>query len=301
MKEDTEAKKTEAPDLFGLTQASIQGLIEELKRSSTLASDEGPVPPRAEQVAGLALAESIRLIRLGTRTEIAQASDELSQLLIASAGELLKADQPEAYRLLSAASVTLGAATSASSKGGAPTVMRSWSGKAGEVVKLLLGASGEQAQRAYLREKVGIADESHFSHILSDLEAARLIVRVRTGKERLVRLGPIGRTEEVRKELADAKPIFPQGLREPRIEGSDPADRRNDPGPRHLRLVPTTEPAELAAVAENESFAVAGNMSTFTLCQITGINRLDAEADETLGGTVSAADRLLLARPSLTN
>jgi hypothetical protein len=300
MSEDTDMN-TDAPDLFALTQASIRELIEDLKREATLADDGGPVPPRAEQVAGLALAESIRLIRMGTRAEIARASDELSQLLIASAGERLAAEQQEAHRLLSGASVALGAATPASSKGGAATVMRSWKGKAGEVVKLVLDATGEQAPRSYLREKVGIVDESHFSHLLSDLEAARLIVRVRTGKEILVRLGPTGRTEEVRNELADGKPIFPHGLDERGGEGSDLADRRNDPGPRHLRLVPTTEPAEIAAVVQNEIYAAAENTSTFTLCRLTSMNRLEAEADEPLGDAMSAADSLLLARQSRTN
>jgi hypothetical protein len=300
MSEDTKTK-SDAPDLFRLTQASIQVLIEDLKREATLTDLGGPVPPRAEQVAGLALAESIRLIRMGTRAEIARASDELSQLLIARAGERLKEDQEEAHRLLAGAAVALGAATPASSKGGAATVMRSWNGKAREVVKLVLEATGEQAPRSVLRAKVGVADESHFSHLLADLEAARLIVRVRTGKEILVRLGPTGRSEEVRRELADGKPIFPHGLQEPRIEGGNPADRRNDPGPRHLRLVPATEQAGLATVAENEGFAAAGNTTTSTLGQVTKMNRLDAEVDEPFGDAMSAADPLLPARQSLAN
>jgi hypothetical protein len=299
MSEDVNTK-SEAPDLFRLTKASIQVLIEDLKREDTLGDEGGPTPPRAEQVAGLALSESIRLIRMGTRAEIARASDELSQLLITRAGERLKEDQEEAYRLLSSAAVALGAATPASSKGGAATVMRSWSGKAKEVVKLVLDATGEQAPRSFLREKVGIADESHFSHLLADLEAARLIVRVRTGKEILVRLGPTGRSEEVRRELADGKPIFPHGLQDSAIEGGDPADRRNDPGPRHLRLVPPTEQAGLATVAENEGFAIAGNTSTYTLCQVS-MNRLGAGEDEPVGDAMSSADPFLAPRQSLAN
>lgn len=297
--------KTEAPDLFELTQASIQDLIEDLKRENTLADDDGSAPARAVQVAGLILAESIRLIRMGTRTEIAEASDELSQLLITSAGERLEQDRPEAHRLISGAAVALGAATSASSKGGAQTVMRSWKGKAKEVVKLLLEAPGEQAQRSYLREKVGITDHSHFSHVLSDLEAARLIVRVRTGKETLVRLGPTGRTEQVRDELIPGELIFPHGFRRWQIEYVDRASQRNYPGPPHLKLVPPVEPAGLPAVVENEVLALAGNTSTSSLYQVTGINRPDVEADkpndELFGEAMYAADLPLLARQTSTH
>lgn len=299
--------QTEAPDLFELTKASIEELIEDLKREHTLADDDGSAPPRAVQVAGLALAESIRLIRMGTRTEIAEASDELSQLLITAAGERLEQERQEAFRLLSAAAVALGAATSASSKGGAQTVMRSWKGKAKEVVKLLLDAPGEQAQRSYLREKVGITEESHFSHILSDLEAARLIVRVRTGKEMLVRLGPTGRTEQVRAELSPGRLIFPHGFRRAAWETElfDRAGRRNYPGPRGLSLVPAVEPAGRAAVVENEIFAAAGNTSTSSLCQVIDINRADTEADkpddELFGEAMYAAEPPLLARHASTN
>ena len=48
--------RTEAPDLFELTQASIQDLIEDLKRENTLADDDDAAPARAVQVAGLILA-----------------------------------------------------------------------------------------------------------------------------------------------------------------------------------------------------------------------------------------------------
>lgn len=304
MTQDTDPR-TQALDLFDLTQASIQDLIEDLKREHALDNDDDSAPPRAVQVAGLTLAESIRLIRMGTRTEIAEASDELSQLLITSAGERLGQNQPEAYRLLSGAAVALGAATSASSKGGAQMVMRSWKGKAKEVVKLLLDAPGEQAQRSYLREKVGITDHSHFSHLLSDLEAARLIARVRTGKEVLVRLGPTGRTDQVRDELSPGRPIFPHGFRRWKIEGIDRASERNHPGPPHLRLVPQVEAAGLAAVVENEVFTPAGNTSTSSLSQVTSMNRPDVEADkpndELFGEAMYAADLPSLARQTSTH
>jgi hypothetical protein len=196
-------------DLFALSRASVDVLVADLETEATLDDPGDATPPRAEQVAGLVLAEAIRLIRLGTRAEIARASNSLAQLLIADSGERLEREQEETYRLLVSASTALSAATPASSKGGALTVLRSWKGKACELVEMLNETPERPIQRAYLRTKLGIEDESHFSHLLSDLEAARLIVRVRTGREVAVRLGTAAHTDEVRKALQiEGEPIL---------------------------------------------------------------------------------------------
>jgi len=285
-----------APDLFALSHASVQTLIEDLKREETLDDRGGAAPPRAEQIAGLVLAESIRLIRMGTRPEIARASNELSQLLIGSAGERLESEQPEAHRLLSGASVALGAATPASSKGGAQTVLRSWNGDAGEVVKMLLEAPSERLPRARLREAAGIEDESHFSHLLSNLEAAGLIVRVRTGKTILVRLAAAGRTEEVRRELGvEERPILLERTVTEALEQWRSVDFI------HPRLPPSIEPAGLAPPAPNEVFAVGETIQALTFCQLTSMSSLDPEADEAFGGALSTGENSPLASRSRAN
>ncbi|HTR73951.1 MAG TPA: hypothetical protein VMH33_01675 [Solirubrobacterales bacterium] len=278
-----------APDLFGLTQASIQTLIEDLRRTETLDDKGGAAPPRSEQVAALVVAEAIRLIRLGTKAEIARAARELSKLLIGSVGERLEEEQEEAHRLLSGASVALSAATPASSKGAARTVLRSWSGDAGRVMKLVLEAPGERAPRIQLRETMGIDDQSHFSHILSDLEAARLIIRVRTGKEKLVRVGPVGRTEEIREALGlvGGGPIVHRS----RLDRKD--ERRNLVDFTH-RHRPGVEPAEIAPPPPQEIFAVVENTSTFTQCGIARVNRLDPDAEDAFEDTLAATRPLAI-------
>jgi DNA-binding MarR family transcriptional regulator len=64
----------------------------------------------------------------------------------------------------------------------------------GRSVLELLAAEGQAVSRSEIKRRLDLA-ESHLSHLLRDLEAAGLIVRIRTekGREVLVDLGPEGR------------------------------------------------------------------------------------------------------------
>lgn len=275
-------------DLFDMANSPIPELVEDLADEATLGDGGGAVPPRAVQVAGLILAESVRLIRLGTRREIAEASDALSQLLIEEVGEELEQRHPEAHRLVSGASVTLSAATPASSRGGAQTVLQSWSGKPLEVVERLYEAPGERLLRAELRAKVGILDQSHFSHMLSDMEGARLVVRVKIGKERLIRLGPAARSKEVRRMLVEPGPIFKR-------EGSSQhlaSPKRNLPA----RPEPTLARFEsvMPPLYENESFTGAPTQTTLTICRLSSLRSLNpSEEENSLAEVLELPGRLL--------
>jgi hypothetical protein len=276
-------------ELFDLAKAPISELIADLETEETLSDDGGAAPPRAEQIAGLILAEAIRLIRLGTRHEIARASNALAQMLIEEGGEELERRHPEAHRLVTGASVSLSAATPAASRGGAQTVLRSWSGKSREVLERLYEAPAERMRRAELRAKVGILDESHFSHLLSDLEGARLVVRAKTGgREVLVRLGPVAQSDEIRAMLIEPGPIFRSKAE---LTGRHSAERKN-----RLGHEPTLTRLEtiLSPPYENESFAGAQSPTTLTICRLTSLRDLDQGKEESpFAGAFASHDRSL--------
>jgi hypothetical protein len=202
-------------DLFTLKDASIAELLAALREPATLADEGGVVPARSLQVSELIVAESVRLIRLAPRAELAEAADELAQSLIAPDMEGLERRQPEAHLLVVAASIVLGAAVAASSSGGEMTVLRSWAGKALEAVAAVNREEGETMQRSKLRAELGIEDESYLSHLLADLEAAGLLLRVREGREITLHLGPTGYRDHVQDLLPeDAAGVFWQGREE---------------------------------------------------------------------------------------
>src|SRR3954447_11351797 len=64
----------------------------------------------------------------------------------------------------------------------------------GRALLELLAAEGQPVSRAEVKRRLGMA-ESHLSHLLADLEASGLIVRIRgqKGQGVLVDLGPEGR------------------------------------------------------------------------------------------------------------
>jgi hypothetical protein len=169
-------------DLLSLASGdtSTAEYLEELKLCIDDPSIQGPsnIPPRSVQLAGLLLCEAIRLIRRGTRPEVAQASVELSRFLITSRGESLASVDPEAHRLVGAASVAIGAATPASSPGGEVMVLRSWEQKATSVLRCLHGAPEESLERGELLSRAGF-DGQGSTHLLVDLESAGLTVSYR--------------------------------------------------------------------------------------------------------------------------
>jgi DNA-binding MarR family transcriptional regulator len=191
------------PDFMKLAAAPLATLVAEVERTAEVPPDEsGEIPSLATQVADFALAEAIRLIRLGTRDEIVDGAVELSQLMIRPAGETLSRLHPEAYATLVAASTALSAAAEPMSKGGELAVLRSWNGSALAATKHVSDAAGRALPRAELRELMRV-EESYLSHLLNDLDVAGLIERVRVGRNVTVHLGARGYAEHVQELLAE--------------------------------------------------------------------------------------------------
>lgn len=188
---------TESGDLLTLARtASLPELIGALYEDATLDEESGPLPSRANQIARLIVSRAIRLIRLGTQSELADGGLELIQALSHPNVKVLADDFPEAHRLLSGAAVALRSATSPASSGGELAVLRGWNKKARRAVQAVINAKGEEISRAALREQLGV-DESYLSHLLADLEAAGLVVRIRDGRTVTVHTGPAARSEHV--------------------------------------------------------------------------------------------------------
>jgi DNA-binding transcriptional ArsR family regulator len=192
---------TASRDLFSLSDAPLETLLETLLEEQSLADRGGVAPPRAEQIADLILSAVIRLIRLGTPGQLADAGVEVSRRLVGSAAEELERCHPRAYRVLAAASLVLGAAAAPSSGGGEVAVLRAWNGLALEAFAAVSRAPGQAMARSELRCELGHIDESHLSHILADLEDAGLVARIRDGRNVTVHLGPLGHEKHVRELL----------------------------------------------------------------------------------------------------
>ncbi len=161
-----------------------------------------PVAPNADQLARYVLAETVRLIRRGTRGELADAADALSHLLTTGDGEELAQRHPRAYRALDSAADVIVVAASPASRGGELAVLRAYEGRALALVWHVDRAQARALPRAQLLELLGVKD-SYLSHILAELELAGLIERIRDGRNVAVHLGPRGYTEEVQKLLRD--------------------------------------------------------------------------------------------------
>jgi hypothetical protein len=190
-------------DLFSLATAPLRELLDALTEAQTLAEQDAEVPARATQIARLIVADAVGLIRVGTRQALAEAGNALAQAVARPSGEQLRKRQPEAYRLLSAAAVTLGAAIAPSSSGGELAVLRSWEGDARRAVALVARSRGQAIRHVALRDLLG-REEPYLLHMLAELEAADLIVRVQTeeeGEEAEVRLGPAAELPHVQELL----------------------------------------------------------------------------------------------------
>ena len=203
---DLKSNKTGPRDLLSLARtSSMPELLAALLEERTLNETNSPVPPRANQIARLVISKTVLLIRLGTQAELADATVEVVRALASPNGKLLAERFPQAHRLLSGASVSLRAATPPSSSGGELAVLRMWKGKAQMAVKLVVHADGEEMSRAELRRRLGV-NESYLSHLLADLEAAGLLVRIRDGRTVTVHVGPTGKSDHVRKFLLAHNP-----------------------------------------------------------------------------------------------
>ncbi len=196
--------------MLSLQKARMPELVAALEEEQTLQGEERALPRRARRVARILMTEAIRLIRVGTRAEIADAALELAEALTRPSAERLKELHPAAHRLLTSASDALAAATPPSSGGSEMTLLnpRSWNGKSREAVAILSGSEGRSMPWAELRERLRIS-KSHLSHMLSELEAAGLVVRVRSGRNVTVHLGVVGRSEHVQKMLPRQERVPP--------------------------------------------------------------------------------------------
>ncbi len=213
-------------DLLGLTLAPMSERLAALRIEWGRHEQSGPLPSRAVQVAGLVVGETVRLIRLGDRSEVTGAARELSKLVAQNTPDAATR-HPESYRLAAGASVVLGAAGSPSSAGAELTVLNSWNGKALEAVELLNRAHDRTLARSELRSQLGDLTESHLTHLLRDLEAAGLALRIKEGRMVTVHLGPSGKSDHVQARLAkDPLPVRFRGTE----RDIDPGARRRAAG-----------------------------------------------------------------------
>jgi DNA-binding MarR family transcriptional regulator len=231
--------RTASRDMLSLALAGMPELIAALEEERTLAEEPSALPPRSKRVARMIMAETIRLIRLGTRVELATAALEVAKALARPYAERLATNHPSAYRLLCSASDALGAATPPSSAGSELTVLRSWNDNARKALAIVNKAPGRVIARADLRAQLGV-DESYLSHLLADLEAPGLVVRIRFGRTVQVHLGPVGRSEHVQQILSHEPPPPNTRMRTrleqgPRLTNLDLSElvyaRDNEPAP----------------------------------------------------------------------
>jgi DNA-binding transcriptional ArsR family regulator len=182
-------------DLLSLMSASMTEILAELEAA---ADDPGnpELPSRTIQLGDLVVAETVRLIRLGTRAELADAALAVSRALVGPVGARLAAHNLGARQLLTAASKVLSVAVSPFSSGSELTVLRSWSGRARDAVRLVAAAPESALARTDLCAALAV-DEPYVSDLLGDLEAAGLVERIRDGESITVHLGPTARAHHV--------------------------------------------------------------------------------------------------------
>lgn len=195
--------------MLGLSKARMPDLVAALEEARSLHEEPTGIPRRSKRVARLMMREAIRLIRLGTRSEITDAALELSKARKRSLSEGAEEFHSFSQRMLTSACDALTAASPPSSGGGEMTLLRSWNGKAKQAVSIVSQAQGRAIPRADLRVQLDV-DESYLSHLLAELEAAGLIVRVRSGRTVMVHLGMVGRSDHVQ-ELLPKKERVPLG------------------------------------------------------------------------------------------
>jgi DNA-binding transcriptional ArsR family regulator len=192
------------PNLTALASASMAELVGEIVKSVSRGPAGSP-DPDPDQLAEYVLSETVRLIRLGTRPEIADAAVAVSRVLITKVAARLSAEYPQSHAALSSASALLSVASSPASRGGELTVLRSYNGNALSALWHVDRAKRRAIPRARLLGMLRV-EESYLSHLLADLEAAGLIERIRDGRVVTVHLGPRGYTPSVQRLLQATPP-----------------------------------------------------------------------------------------------
>ena len=194
--------------MLGLSKAKMPELVSALEEAQGLQEEPKGVPRRSKRVSRLLMKEAIRLIRLGTRGEITDAALELTRARKRSLAEGVEGSHAFSQRMLTSAADALAAASPPSSGGGEMTLLRSWNGNARKAVSIVSQARGRAIPRADLRVQLDV-DESYLSHLLAELEAAGLIIRVRSGKTVMVHLGMVGRSDHVQEMLPQEDRVPP--------------------------------------------------------------------------------------------
>jgi len=191
-------------DLLSLMSAPLSDVLDELAAAADGTHDEPGVPARALQLADMLVAGVVRLIRLGTRSQLSRAAEDIAHAILDPSAEQLAHSAPAAHELLISSASVLAAAVAPSSGGGEIAVLRSWRGKALAALRLVAQEPEQGITRKELQVAMGQLDDSersdsHLSHVFTDLEAAGLIERIKTGREVIVYLGPTAHTEHVRR------------------------------------------------------------------------------------------------------
>jgi hypothetical protein len=155
-------------DLLRLRNGTLPKLLVALERLLEMGSPAASLGAVSE----LAVDETVRLVRYGSRSDLLAGGDTLATFLGGPRGARVKTGAPGAYDTLSGLLPVLSAASSPAGRGGEALVLRSWSGKA--LAALAAVARAGSMPRAELRDDLRVS-QSHLSHMLKDLEAAQLL------------------------------------------------------------------------------------------------------------------------------
>jgi DNA-binding transcriptional ArsR family regulator len=181
---------------------------------------------RFAQLGRLIVAEAVRLIRLGGTSEIAEQAALLTREATGNRGQRLRSAGAPAFDSVNAAALVLTAAALPSGRGGELAVFRGWNGKARAVAARVASSTQGYVARSDLRDSLGLS-ESHLSHILSDLEEAGLVLRIRHGREVRVHAGAKASLPHVKELLGlTDTPRVPDQLGARRIRRAPQPTRR---------------------------------------------------------------------------
>lgn len=211
-------------DVLSLRGASFEELLHQFAAGAT--AEPMASTQRLTIIAQLVVGAAVRLIRGGGREDLANAGTALSEYLASASARAAERMAAGPHGDIVGLLPVLTVATSAASSGGSEMVLRSWGGRAEEVVQMLHAAPTHMLPRASLRNRLGVS-ESYLSHLLSDLEQAHLIERVGQPGRRSVEihLGPLGRQLLESSDLHAVAP--PRRQRQPaRVHGMSDRSRR---------------------------------------------------------------------------
>lgn len=178
-------------DLFSLAEANISELTEAFDHAMDNDTYEGEqsVPPRVSQISNLVMAETVRLIRQGTRGELAEAGVIVSSSVARRAKKLEEEDKTlespfdTAFSGQEAASKILGSAIAPSSAGSEPMVLRSMEGLPSKILCHLIDSDGFRDENDLpanfrgpkIAKDIGHGDASAVHIALSELSSAGLV------------------------------------------------------------------------------------------------------------------------------